>query len=189
MPLPPSDPRVRIKTTAFVVYRHAHVDKAVKFLDDFGMTLVEDRGNEKFYQGYGEEAFCYWFKSAAKGEQAGFGGAAYEVEERDELEKAAKVPGATSIKPLDAPGGGEIVTVKDPFGFYVHFVYGQKRQNLISRPLFKNHSVNYEFEGQKPRKGVFLRLEAGPAPVHKFGHYGFTYPEGKHDQVYDFYTK
>jgi hypothetical protein len=191
MPLPKSDPRVRIKTTAFVVYRHSKVNEAVEFLHDFGMTLAEDRGNEKFCRGYGDEPFCYWFKSANDEEVAGFGGAAYEVEDRNELDKAAKVQGATQVQKLNTPGGGEIVTIKDPFGFYIHFVYGQQclESQTVEKPNFKEHQVNYEYEEKKPRKGTFLRLKPGPAPVHKFGHYGFTYPQGKHDQVYNFYTK
>jgi len=36
------------------------------------------------------------------------------VESRQDLEKAAKIPGATEIFPANGPGGGEMVIVKDP---------------------------------------------------------------------------
>ena len=181
--------------TAFVVYAHADAEAAKKFLDDFGLTVKEEEANgDRFYEGYGPEPFCYWFKKATDGQPSSFGGAAYVVESRDELEKAAKVKGAEGIKPLETPGGGEICTVKDPFGFHVHFIYGdawiREEPDKDSRPVpeFVKHTVNFEFEEEKPRKGKFLRLEPGPAPVHRWGHYGFTYPPGQHDAVYKFYT-
>mgnify|MGYP000052941424 CR=1 FL=1 len=195
MPLPPDDPRVRILKTGFVVYTHADGDRAQRFLTDFGLTVrSKNPDGDIFWEGYGPEPFCYWPKQAPQGQPSSFGGAAYVVEERKELEKAAQVPGASSIKPLDGPGGGEIVSIKDPWGFYVHFVYGDAwvaaEPEASSRevPDFVKHKVNYEFEEEKPRKGKFLRLAPGPAPVHHWGHYGFTYPPGEHDAVYDFYT-
>lgn len=47
--------------------------------------------------------------------------------------------------------------------------------------------VNYEDE--KPRKGKFQRFKPGPAPVHRWGHYGVTYPEGQYQAIYDWYTQ
>ena len=199
-----SDPRVRIHKTAFVIYTHADPFAAQNFLADFGLNVKETRGNDIFYSGYGPEPFCYWFKN---GPTKGFGGAAYAVESREELDKASKVPGASPVRPLDAPGGGEWVSIKDPAGFHVHFVFGQEESTSTARPDFpsSSHAVNYEDADAKPRKGTFLRLNkgkqmaalaphvliacTGPAPVYKWGHYGFTYQSGKHDEVYDFYTR
>lgn len=206
--LPKSDPRIRIKRLSFVVYNHVDVEKACQFYLDFGMAIVEQTGDSIFFGGYGPDPFVYWLRQAGPDAVASFGGAAYEVEDRAELEKAVKVPGASAIRPLDeAPGGGEIVTVKDPFGSVVHFVYGQQKRSateidtlpsqetnaVLSEVLedikSRDHMYNYEEADSKPRKGKFLRFKPGPAPVHKFGHYGCTYQAGQHDEVYDFYTR
>jgi len=206
--LPVTDKRVRIKRLAFVVYNHADVEKAKRFYLDFGMSIVHQQGGSTFFGGYGRDPFVYWLRQAEAGQPSSFGGAAYEVEDRDELIKATKVPGASAISPLDTPGGGEIVTVKDPFGFLVHFVYGQQQRSdevfdgeetpdansaLLRETLndikHRQHNYNYEQPNRKPRKGRFLRFVPGPAPVHKFGHYGCTYQEGQHDKVYNFYTQ
>ncbi|KAH7349497.1 Glyoxalase/Bleomycin resistance protein/Dihydroxybiphenyl dioxygenase [Plectosphaerella cucumerina] len=184
MPIPENDPRIRLLRTAFVVYYHNDLAKARQFLADFGFEIAEDRGDEVFYRGYGSEPFVYIARQA-KGESE-FGGAAYEVESRAELERAANIPGASAITSLEAPGGGEIVTLTDPVGHKVHLVHGQTRREPDEKHLEKL-TVNYEDE--KPRKGRFQRFEHGPAPVHRWGHYGVTYPEGKYQELFDWYTK
>ncbi|PKS08385.1 hypothetical protein jhhlp_005329 [Lomentospora prolificans] len=184
MPLAPEDQRIRILRTAYVVYYHSDLTKIRKFYADFGLAIAEERENEIFFKGYGTEPFIY---VARKGDgQSKFGGGAYEVESRAELEKAAALPGASPIAKLDAPGGGEVVTLTDPIGFNVFLVYGQTSKEPEA-PELSRLVVNYEDE--KPRKGEFHRFKTGPALVHRWGHYGVTYPEGKYQEMYDWYTK
>lgn len=184
MPIPEGDKRVRLLKTAFVIYYHASLSDARRFLLDFGMDVVrETPGQEIFFAGYGSEPFLYVARQAER--DSYFGGAAYEVETRAELEKAVKEYGATPISKLNAPGGGEIATLTDPAGHKVHLVHGQTpkaAQNLRLEKL----TINYEDE--KPRKGTFQRFQPGPAPVHRWGHYGVTYPDGTYQQMYDWYT-
>ena len=185
MPLPPNDQRVRILRTAFTVYYHNDLIKTHKFYLDFGLKIAEERPDGQiFFKGYGTEPFVYVAKQA-DGESK-FGGAAYEVESREELEKAARLPGASPISNLDAPGGGEIVTLTDPIGFKVFLVHGQTPKDAEA-PHLEKLVVNYAEE--KPRKGEFHRFKTGPALIHRWGHYGVTYPEGKYQEMYDWYTK
>jgi catechol 2,3-dioxygenase-like lactoylglutathione lyase family enzyme len=186
MPISEGDPRIHIVTTSFVIYYHADLAKARQFFCDFGMSIASEKpGKEIFFQGFGTEPFLYIARQA-EGESY-FGGAAYEVESRTELERATKILGASSISPLDAPGEGEIVTLTDPVGHKVHLVYGQAKKEAGTGKLdLKKLVVNYEDE--KPRKGKFQRFEPGPAPVHRWGHYGVTYPDGTYQQMYDWYT-
>lgn len=162
MPLHPDDPRVRINKTSFVIYEHPDLSKAIKFLLDFGLSIAHRDGDNVFFKGYGSDPFVYLARQS-KGSRAAFGGAAYLVESRSELEKAARISGATSIQPLEFPGGGEIVTVHDPAGFPVHLVHGQKQKSVESAGNLDKLIVN--FEDEKPRKGNFHRLTPGPAPV------------------------
>lgn len=187
MPLPIDDPRVRLVKTSFVSYSHVDLDKAEQFLSDFGLKEIKrnSEGTEIFYKGYGPDPFVYIARKA-NGPEPTFDGAAYVVESRDELEKAARIEGASQIKPFEAPGAGEIVTLTDPAGFHVHLVYGQEEKQVEEMQL-KKLVVNYEDE--KPRKGKFQRFQPGPAPIHKWGHYGVTYPDGGYQMMYDWYTK
>ena len=185
MPIPQNDTRIRLQQTAFVVYYHADLQAARKFLADFGFEIAEDRGDEIFFRGYGSEPYVYIARKAT-GNDSQFGGGAYEVETRRELEKAAQLPSASAIRPLDGPGGGEIVTLTDPVGHAVHLVHGQTKRTPDEKHLEKL-TVNYEDE--KPRKGRRQRFEPGPAPVHRWGHYGVTYPEGKYQEMVDWYSQ
>lgn len=183
MPIPENDSRIRLLQTAFVEYYHADLAKAKEFLADFGLEVAEDRGDAVFYKGYGSDPYVYVARQA-KGDSA-FGGAAYDVESRAELERAAKLPSATAIRSLSSPGGGEVVTLTDPVGHQIHLVYGRTRREPEDKNLEKL-VINYEDE--KPRKGKFQRFEHGPAPVHRWGHYGVTYPQGKYQEMLDWYT-
>ncbi|KAK4999983.1 hypothetical protein LTR66_001071 [Elasticomyces elasticus] len=177
--------RVRLLKTSYVEYFHKDLAKARQFYLDFGLSIAQEHpGKNVFFKGYGKEPFIYVARQAER--ESTFGGAAYVVESLVELEKASHVPGASGISSLNAPGGGKIVTLTDPVGHKVHLVYAQQEKEA-EPPHLKKLIVNYEDE--KPRKGQFQRFEHGPAPVHRWGHYGVTYPDGCYDEMYEWYTK
>ena len=184
MPLPKDDHRIRILRTAFITYSHADLGVARRFLLDFGFKILEERdGKDIFFHGLGSEPFVYRAKQA-EGESS-FDGGAFEVESRDELEKAAQIDGATSIYALDTPGGGEAVTLTDPAGYKCHLVYGQTPR-VPDGPQREKLVVN--FEDEKPRLGRFQRVPPGPAPVYRWSHVGVAYPMGMFQEMFDWYT-
>ena len=177
---------IRLVKTAFVIYYHTDYEKVLRFLDDFGLKVAERRDGEVFLKGYGTEPFVYICRKATDGKSS-FGGAAYVVESHEELQRAERIFGASQISILDAPGGGEIVTLIDPAGHKVHLVYGQKEKAEESLGL-KKLVVNYEDE--KPRVGRFQRFQPGPAPVYRWGHYGVTYPpDVGYEKMFKWYTE
>lgn len=179
---------IRLTRTAFVIYYHIDFARARTFYLDFGLSIAAESATEIFFKGYGTEPFIYILRKATDGSTSSFGGAAYVVQDRSELERASRtIKGATTICLLHGPGGGEIVTLTDPSGFHVHLVYGQTPKAADSMPLEKL-VVNYEDE--KPRKGQFQRFKPGPAPVYRWGHYGVTYaPEVGYDVMYNWFTQ
>lgn len=176
---------IKLLKTAFVIYEHVEYDKAKQFFLDFGLIVVQESEIESFWRGYGTEPFVYLLR---RGSHARFGGAAYAVDSYAELERAQDIDGATPIRDAPYPGGGKMVTLKDPQGFEVHLVHGQKARQADALELEKL-TVNYE--DQKPRKGTFQRFKPGPAPVYRWGHYGVTYdPESVgYQRMYDWYTQ
>lgn len=177
--------RIQLLKTAFVVYNHENLDKAKAFFLDFGLDVAfEKPGKEIYFKGYGSEPYIY---VARKAEKSSFEGAAYVVDSLAEFEKALKVPGAGSVTQLEpGAGGGQQITLTDPFGHKVHLIWGWQEEKAENMKLEKL-VINYEDE--KPRKGRFQRFRPGPAPVHRWGHYGVTYPEGQYQAIYDWYTK
>ncbi len=185
MPLPEDDQRIRILKTAFITYSHADLTEARKFLLDFGLIIVQERaGKEIFFRGYGSEPFVYVAKQA-EGDST-YDGGAYEVETRIELEKAAKMPAASTIYSLDTPGGGEAITLTDPAGYKIHLVYGQEPR-VPDSPIREKLTIN--FVDEKPRLGKFQRVPPGPAPVYRWSHVGVAYPIGMYQEMFDWYTK
>ncbi|OAL05585.1 Glyoxalase/Bleomycin resistance protein/Dihydroxybiphenyl dioxygenase [Phaeosphaeriaceae sp. SRC1lsM3a] len=185
MPIPNDDSRLRLKATAYVIYYHKDLAQAREFLLDFGLSIArETPGKEVHFAGYGEEPFVYIARQSDG--DSYFGGAAYEVESQAELERASALQYATEITSLDAPGGGEFVRLTDPVGHHVYLVHGQSK-NKPQPPKLEKLVINYEDE--KPRKGKFHRFQPGPALIHRWGHYGVTYPDGTYQQMYDWYTQ
>ncbi|KAE8372126.1 Glyoxalase/Bleomycin resistance protein/Dihydroxybiphenyl dioxygenase [Aspergillus bertholletiae] len=179
-----TDSRVRLLKTAFVVYYHVDLAQAKRFLLDFGLTIaLEHSGKEIFFQGYGTEPYVYIARQAQS--DSTFGGAAYVVESRQELETAHQMFGGSAIEPLDGPGGGEQVALTDPLGNPVYLIWGWQEKEA-PQPEMEKLTVNYEDE--KPRRGRFQRFKPGPALIHRWGHYGVTYPEGTYETMYTWYT-
>lgn len=145
-------------------YQHPDLQKIIVFLRDFGLQLIKKTETEAWFSGYGPDQYVYY---ARQGEKQYLGGA-FEVESRDDLESVLQIPNvrvlSNGIEEMkDAPGGGYIVSIADPEGFPVNFVFGQERKQPQEMP--EKLLINYEDE--KPRQRKFQRFEPGPAAVHK----------------------
>lgn len=117
--------RIRLVRLAHVYYTHKDISKANQFLEDFGFQEIKKVGKDIYFRGTGTEPFVY---CAREGDADEFGGAAFVVESREDLEYASQtLPGATGVYGLDqAPGSGLCVTFKDPIDAVpFHLVYGQ----------------------------------------------------------------
>lgn len=126
------------------------------------MEIAKRTDNEIWYRGYGPDNYVYY---ATKGDKTFLGGA-FEVASKKDLDKAAKIPGASEIQELrNAPGGGYMVTVTDPEGFPLNLVFGQ--QPVVPQDAPNVLPVNYGIDKNRVRK--FQRFSPGPAAVHKVG--------------------
>ncbi|KAI8669823.1 hypothetical protein NCS56_00785500 [Fusarium sp. Ph1] len=133
---------------------HPDLDEISKFLANFGME-----GPKKFL------------------------GGAFEVETKEELERAAKISRASSIEDMtSAPGGGKLLTITDPEGYLFNIVWGQQPAQAKTAP--EKLPLNYEVEKERVRK--FQRFQPGPAAVHKLGYFGYC--STKFDDLVSFYT-
>lgn len=129
--------KVSLVKIAHVYYEYCDLEKADVFLQDFGLTKVKCDGNRIFYRGTGREPFLY---CAKKAEEDMFAGAAFTVESPEDLVLATKIVGASKIMNIDAPGGGKIVTIRDPIDSVpFHLVHGQEmdleRETTEERPF------------------------------------------------------
>lgn len=126
--------KISLVRVAHIYYTHKDIDKANKFLLDFGFQETKRSGDRIYYRGTGSEPFVY---CATAGDEDRFDGGAFVVESREDLDYAAEtLPDATPVHELhDEPGGGLRVTFKDPIdGFPFHLVYGQSSGENDSDP-------------------------------------------------------
>jgi hypothetical protein len=136
--------KINLKRIAHVYYKHADIEKAKTFVDDFGFFPAGPSGKKLYYRGYGTEPFVICIESAEKDE---FGGAAFVVESEEDLTNAVKILPSeakpTDVYESDAPGGGKCVTFYDPVdGFPFHLVYGQTPVEELD-PKFPELRINY----------------------------------------------
>lgn len=176
-----TEKQIKLVKVSHMRYQHPDIPTITKFLKDFGMHIVKETEEGLWWRGYGNDQYVYYVQ---KGPEKKFLGGAFEVESYEELEKATRLPGAGKIEKLtDAPGGGYLLTVYDPEGFPVNLIYGQEPAPSGDLP----EKIIHNYEVDKPRVRKFHRFTAGPAAVHKLGHYGYCV-QNFDDQLH-FYTR
>jgi hypothetical protein len=101
------------------------LQKFEKFADDFG--LIEAWRDEEtiLYRGYGQDQYCYVARKAKTGKST-FQGPAFVAQNTAEFEKAAAMEGAVVSNLSPFPGGGKVVTLKTPAGFFFRVMHGQE---------------------------------------------------------------
>ncbi len=164
-PIPARDanPTVKAQSLAALVFERPDLDVAARFLVDFGFTVVEGAADTLFARGSASASYCYRVHRGAK---ARFVGLVLAVAKRADLDALASLPGASAVASADAPGGGEVVRLRDPSGFVVEAVYGQApAQPLAHRaPLPCNLGLQY------PRVNAAQRPPTAPPEVLRLGH-------------------
>jgi len=150
--------KINVIRLAFVHYQHPDISKAVQFLRDFGLQITREDENRVFFAGYGIDPCCYIAEQSPTLQRRFLGGT-WSVASEADLEVAASHPKASGVETFDGPGGGRRVTITDPNGFPVSFIYGQELKTaspvreITKETNGKTGQINYPH--QKPRQGDF----------------------------------
>lgn len=178
---------IRVTSLAHVHYAHPDLDKAICFLQDFGLVVEATVDGKTYLRGYGEQPFVYVAEQSTDGRRH-FRGGYWVAESRADLERAAANPAAVSeIEESSAPGGGEVVRLRDPWGFLVGFVHGQRLREAEGPKRLEEKETAANEAVSKNRKGVFRRFQHGASPIHKLGHYGILVPKDQLDAAMRWY--
>ncbi|KAH6667460.1 Glyoxalase/Bleomycin resistance protein/Dihydroxybiphenyl dioxygenase [Halenospora varia] len=183
--------RIHVTKLSHVHYQHPNLEKASRFFEDFGFVQAGCSGNRVYLRGYGVQPLTTIAEQSPDGNRHFIGGY-WVVESIEELQKAANHATASKITDLDAPGGGKVVTLRDPNGFGIGFVFGQKLRDGIEDTevqQLERATVVANNAAKKFRYGEFRRFKQGPSPIHKLGHYGFMVPPNKYKETLQFYTE
>jgi catechol 2,3-dioxygenase-like lactoylglutathione lyase family enzyme len=131
------------------------------FLVDFGMVAVEETADRLIMRGHGAAPYVHITERGAPG-FAGFG---IELVSADALHALA-VHDGVAVEPIDAPGGGMMVRLRDPDGFVVEAVAAR----APAEPLPLPGSLPWNHGGRYDRQSQVKRVPATPSHVQRLGH-------------------
>jgi hypothetical protein len=148
---------------AYLRFERPDLERAEAFLLDFGLQTAAKSSDVIYMRHTGPSAFCCVVERAARPR---FASLAFAMAAQADLEALSRVPGASNIEPLGAPGGGLRVSLRDPSGFSIEAVYGRTSAPPIARraPLPMNEP------GIALRVNATQRTPLAPPEVTKLGH-------------------
>jgi catechol 2,3-dioxygenase-like lactoylglutathione lyase family enzyme len=153
---------IKVKDLAYGRLRAPDLDAMEEFLTHFGMARSARTPNALYMRGSDP---AHHLHVTEKGDPR-FVGFAYSAASEEDLHRVARVPGASPVEPIDEPGGGQRVRLREPNGYQIEVVYGIER--LAPIPVVRDPMNS----GSEPlrRAGKVMRLPKTPAPIKRIGH-------------------
>ncbi len=156
-------PTVKAQSLTHLIVERPDLERAVHFLTDFGLILTQQDADTAYLRAAAPTPYCYRIHRAERARFVGFG---LQVQSREDLEKLARLPGASSIGATGRPGDGWQVSLTDPSGFTVEAVYGQTPSAAVEhRP-----PLTWNLAEQRPRTNATQRPPVTPPQVLRLGH-------------------
>jgi catechol 2,3-dioxygenase-like lactoylglutathione lyase family enzyme len=164
-PQPARHPSPTVKATglAYVVFERPDLDKAERFLVDFGLEVAQRDAEVLYLRGTAPAPYCY---RVHRGKKARFVGVGLTVASRADLELLATMPGASAVEAAPHPGGGERVVLTDPSGFTVEAIHGQ----AAVEPLPTRAPLPWNVGEVRPRINGTQRPTVDAPEVIRLGH-------------------
>lgn len=156
---------LRLKSLHHIRMQVPDVHGNERFARDFGLHEAARHAERVYMRACGSEAYSYVIEPGPK---TRIGAIAFLAESRSELERAVHEHGATKIRSLEGPGGGEVVSLVDPDGNPVEIVHGiaERAPDALHREVV----INYP--GNRRRLNVPHRYPDGPGNPLRLGHLG-----------------
>ena len=155
-------PVIKVMDLAYGRLRSPDLDAAEEFLTHFGMIRAARTPTALYMRGTDAHHHLH---VTEKGDPA-FIGLAYYASSPDDLQRLAKLPGASPVESIDEPGGGRRVRLREPNGYQVEVVHGIEPLPAIPVP---EQPMNTGTEPLR-RAGQLMRLRKSPTPIKRMGH-------------------
>lgn len=153
---------IKVTDMAYGRLRSPDLDAQEEFLLHFGMVTAERTADALYMRGTDP---AHHIHVTQKGEP-GFIGMAYSAASEEDLERVARVPGASRVEDIDEPGGGKRVRLREPNGYQIEVVWGI--EPLPPIPVVRD-PMNTGTEPLR-RAGKLMRLPKEPTPIRRIGH-------------------
>jgi catechol 2,3-dioxygenase-like lactoylglutathione lyase family enzyme len=162
------EPIVRVQDVLYPRLRAPDLERMERFLVDFGLVRVARTERALYMRGAGP---VHHVHLTELGHGAGLVGLAFLAAEARDLERLARVPGASAVHDTGEPGGGRRVTLTDPNGFTVEVVHG-----MAAHPDPIPGSLPLNLGNRVERERALKRPARSPARIKRFGHAGLNTP-------------
>ena len=161
--------QLKARELAYVRIQVPDLDQAERFFNAFGLRTRARTEDRLYLRSTGPE---HHVLVAHVGEQKLLA-TAYELSSAEELERAARLEGASPIEAIGGPGGGRRVMLHDLDGNGVELVYGIETTAPIEVP---KQVFNSASERDRRRNEV-VRPHRGPSSVLRIGHVVIRSPQ------------
>jgi catechol 2,3-dioxygenase-like lactoylglutathione lyase family enzyme len=162
-------PVIKVTDLAYGRLRAPDLDVMEEFLTHFGLTRSARTPSALYMRGTDGRHHLH---VTEKGDPR-FVGFAYHAATEDDLARVAKAPGASAVEPIDEPGGGTRVRLREPNGYQIEVVHGIQTPGPIAVP---EQPMNTGTEPLR-RAGQLMRLRTSPSPIKRIGHGVFGTPK------------
>jgi catechol 2,3-dioxygenase-like lactoylglutathione lyase family enzyme len=152
---------IKIEDVAFVRFRAPDLGAMRAFLEDFGLTIVDETERRLVARGSSNAPALHITERG----DAAFAGMGFRAASLNDLEALARAEGVT-IEDFDAPGGGRRIVLSDPDGHIVEVVAGQ----TSAAALELTPAQPWNRADLRSRMRAVKRIAAGPASVVRLGH-------------------
>jgi catechol 2,3-dioxygenase-like lactoylglutathione lyase family enzyme len=112
-----NNPLVKVAGLAWLEFEKPDLDRAGRFLTDFGFTVADRTPETLLLRGRRASAACLVVR---RGPRSRLAGVAFQAGARDDLDRLARGTGGT----VTAHRGGQAVLLRDPSGFAVRVAHG-----------------------------------------------------------------
>ncbi len=147
------------------------LDEMEEFLTHFGLVRAERTPDALYMRGTDDHHHLHVTQKGG----TKFIGFAYHAADEDDLKRLAKLPGASGIEAVDEPGGGKRVRLREPNGYQIEVIAGQKR---VAPVKVARDELNSAREPVR-RAGKLMRLSKSPTSVQRIGHGVLSTPKVK----------
>jgi catechol 2,3-dioxygenase-like lactoylglutathione lyase family enzyme len=155
-----------LRSLHHVAFTVTDLDKTQQFTEDFGLLTVDKSSDALVMKTGGGDAWCY---RAELGDERGFVGFGFVVDDESDLAHAVEHHGATEIRELDTPGGGRAVTLTSPDGMKIDLVHGIQGE----APQEVQPELRLNTPALRGRHGESqTHRPLGPAALYRLGHLG-----------------
>jgi catechol 2,3-dioxygenase-like lactoylglutathione lyase family enzyme len=157
-----ANPVIKVEDLAWLEFEKPDLDAAERFAHDFGFATAYRTDTELHLRGTLPGSQCVTIR---KGRTSRFIGPTFRAADRADLDRLARVAGA-SVRERDSLGGGAAVDLVDPSGVPVRVVAGVEQLPALPQPT-SPLVLNF---GQVRRVNATQRPPREPARIERLGH-------------------